>query len=102
MTITGVIVDETVTISITEVCHKYTLSEEALIEMIEHGLFKSPIAIEKNSQLDVTAVRRLESALRLQRDLGVNVPGAVLVLELSDELEQLRNELNFLRRYLAE
>jgi hypothetical protein len=30
--------------------------------------------------------------LRLERDLGINVPGVALVLELLEELEELRRE----------
>ena len=39
-----------------------------------------------------TEVRRARIALRLERDLGINVAGVALVLELLEELEQLRRE----------
>jgi chaperone modulatory protein CbpM len=35
-------------------------------------------------------VRRVRLVVRLQRDLGVNLAGAALVLELMSELELLR------------
>jgi len=35
---------------------------------------------------------RARIALRLERDLGINVPGVALALELLEELEQLRRE----------
>ena len=39
------------------------------------------------------ALRRVRRALRLERDLELNLAGVALALDLMDELEQLRNEL---------
>jgi chaperone modulatory protein CbpM len=36
------------------------------------------------------AVLRLQKAVRLHRDLGINPPGLALVLDLLDEVERLR------------
>ncbi|MBP1152859.1 hypothetical protein JOD69_004728 [Methylocaldum sp. RMAD-M] len=43
-----------------------------------------------NWQFNTAALRRLQTALHLQRDLGVNLPGAALALDLLEELEALR------------
>lgn len=40
------------------------------------------------------SLRRARSAHRLQRDLGLNLAGIALVLDLMDELEVLRAQLN--------
>jgi chaperone modulatory protein CbpM len=42
------------------------------------------------------SIRRVRCALRLERDLGVNVAGAALALDLLDEIEVMRSRL---RRY---
>ena len=36
---------------------------------------------------------RARTALRLQRDLEINLPGVALALELLEELDRLRREL---------
>jgi chaperone modulatory protein CbpM len=41
---------------------------------------------------------RVHRALRLQRDLGVNLEGAAVILELLDQIESLEHELRGLRR----
>jgi len=41
---------------------------------------------------------RVQTTLRLQRDLEVNLAGAVLALELLDEIKQLRQQVAFLQR----
>jgi len=37
-----------------------------------------------------TEIRRVQTAVRLQRDLRINLPGCALALDLLDELEELR------------
>ena len=46
----------------------------------------------------VAAVTRLRRMLRLQSDLGVNLVGAAIILDLVDRLEQVQRELAPLRR----
>ena len=41
---------------------------------------------------------RVHRAARLQRDLGVNLEGAAVILELLDQIESLEHELRSLRR----
>jgi chaperone modulatory protein CbpM len=43
-------------------------------------------------------LRRARTALRLQRDLEINLPGVALALELMEELERLRRELRMGRQ----
>jgi chaperone modulatory protein CbpM len=95
----GVLMDEPTTLSIVEVCRQCNISEDVLLEMLEHGLGHLHAVHLKTLHIDEKTLRRLESASRIQHDLGVNVPGVVLVLELLDELEQLRNELNILQSH---
>ena len=100
--ITGVLVDEHTTISFVDICQNYDISEDMLLEMIEHGLVQQPSATLKVIQVDRDTLSRIQSARRLQDDLGVNVPGAVLALELLDQLEQIRHELQILKRHVHE
>ena len=95
----GVLIEETTTTSFIEVCHKYNIPEELLAEMIEEGLFPNQPRTAEQLALDQKALRRLESAFRLHRDLNINLPGVALVLDLLDEMEQLRNELAILHKH---
>ena len=85
-------------ITITEVCQRYSISESTVQEMVEYGLFQ--IEVTHTTIISSEALRKIESALRLQRDLGINLPGVVLALELIEELETLRSEVQFLHKYL--
>lgn len=99
--ITAVVLsDNTTSISFTELCHMHHMSEDALNDLLEHGLFSHLTSEIKQAAFNQDMLNRLQSARRLQTDLGINSPGVVLVLELRDELEMLRNQLTILRRHV--
>ncbi len=100
MIITGVLIDENMTVSFVEACQKYNLSEELLMEMIEHGLVKPHTEKTKYLSFDQKTIGRIQSARRLQEDLAINLAGVVLVLELLDELEHMRSDLSILQRHV--
>jgi chaperone modulatory protein CbpM len=95
----GLLIEETTTFSFIEVCHKYNIPKQLLIEMVEQGLFPNQPTDPDQIALDQKALRRIESAFRLHTDLGVNLPGVALVLELLEEIQKMRNELNILHKH---
>ncbi len=100
--VTAELMDEnTLMISFTEVIYQYHIPEELLIELLEHGLFNEITLPIKQLTFNPPMLKRIQSAQRLQDDLNINSPGVVLVLELHDELEALRRELDILRRYIG-
>ena len=80
-------------------CNKYHISEDLLSEMVEQGLFPNQPAESKQIALDQRAQRKMESAFRLHRDLGINLQGVALALELLEEMEKMREELAILRKH---
>ncbi len=92
--------DDKATISFIQVCQTYHISEAMLVDLLEHGLFHDVTQPIKKVEFNPPMLNRIQSARRLQEDLGVNLPGVVLVLELRDELEQMRHELEILRRHV--
>ena len=95
----GVLIEENTTFSFKEVCHKYNIPEELLIEMIEQGLFPNQPTQKEHITYDSKSLKRIESAFRLHKDLGVNMPGVALALELLDEIEHMHCELTILRKH---
>ena len=96
----GILMDETTTIAVSQVCEKYGISEALLQEMVEHGLFDEQTMHSKSIHINEQTLSRIQSACRLQEDLELNLPGVVLVLELLEELERMRDELIILRRHV--
>lgn len=97
--LTAVLVEDTTTFSFVEVCQKYHIPKELLREMIEQGFFDIQSSAEEQLSLDQQALRRMEAAFRLHRDLGINLPGVALALDLLEELEKMRSELDILRKH---
>lgn len=95
----GVLIEETTTISFHGVCQKYNIPGELLSEMIEQGLFPNQCIDKEQIALDQKALRRLEAALRLHKDLGINLPGVALALDLLEEIEKMRQELEILHKH---
>lgn len=100
--ITSVLIDEKNTVSFVEICQQYPRAKDALIDLLEHGLIQSLVhASLEQAMFDGPMVHRLQKAMRLQHDLGVNTPGVVLAMELLDELDKLRHEMDILQRHIG-
>lgn len=96
---TGVLIEESTTYSFSEVCHDYNISQQLLLELIEQGLLPNQPAEVKNRILTQRELRRVQSALRLHQDLGINPPGVTLVIELLEKIEEMNQELDILRKH---
>lgn len=96
--IAGVLLDESAIFSIVEVCQYCHLSEDVLMEWIAQGLLGEQYHAKQTIQFNAQMLDRVRTAHRLQHDLEVNLQGAILALELMDEMDNLRNELAILKR----
>lgn len=95
-----IVLDEEVHLTFIEICEQLNLPENVLEELIDHGLLQevAEVEIKQSTTFDAAQLARIQTALRLGHDLGINIPGVVLALELLDEIEQLRQELSILKR----
>jgi chaperone modulatory protein CbpM len=76
-----------------------------IVELVEEGVLSvmsvnaAVVAVDVSQwRLPGSALQRARTALRLQRDLEINLPGVALALELLEELEALRRELKAVRQ----
>ncbi|WP_133130385.1 chaperone modulator CbpM [Legionella yabuuchiae] len=98
--IAGILMDDNASVTFIEVCEQYDISEEELIEMVEHGVVEIQANNIKRSTFDYYSLTRIQSALRLKYDLGINTQGVALALELLDQLNALQDELDILKRHV--
>jgi hypothetical protein len=86
----------TIRVSGEALCEATGVSRRALTRMVRLAVLEpvSPGADEYPAD----AVRRLRRLLRLHRDLGVNLVGAAILVDLLDRMEALERELDRLRR----
>jgi len=69
------------------------VDERHIVEFVEEGVLTVVGVNTVEWHFSGAALRRARLALRLERDLELNLAGVALALELMDELEQLRREL---------
>lgn len=90
--ISGTVLDETIRFTLVELCQCAKVKPEHVIEMVDEGVLEPQGESVHNWLFDTKALKRLQTAIRLQQDLGVNLPGSALVLDLLEEMENLRQQ----------
>lgn len=89
----GDLLDEDVELSLAELCRTCELPPERVYEMVQEGIIDPLGRDPARWRFRWVSVRRARCALRLEHDLGVNLAGAALALELLEELDALRVRL---------
>ena len=92
------LVSETDWIAASEMCRLCRLELDAVIELVELGLVSPRGHAPEQWQLPAAALPRLAVAGRLMRDLGINVSGAALAVELLEAQCDLERQIRRLER----
>jgi len=91
--LTGVVFDETTEITVGELCEVCAVEPPLIEKLLLEGII-DPVGGQRDElRFQYTSVRRVRTVLHLQNDLGVNLAGAALALELLDRIEDLRRRL---------
>lgn len=91
--VSGAIFDETSEITVVELCEVCAVDEQTIEELITEGILEPLGDDGKKARLPYSSVRRTRTVVRLQRDLGVNLAGAALAIELLERIDSLRAQL---------
>ena len=90
----GELLDESVELSLVEVCRICDAGEDVIVELVREGIVEPARSAESRWVFSGASVARIQIALRLQQDLQLNLPGAALVIELLEEIDRLRRSLS--------
>lgn len=93
LVISGTLLDETMRFTLVELCQYAKATPELVIEMVDEGVLEPQGASVHTWIFDTRALKRLQIAIRLEHDLGVNPSGSALILDLLEEMEMLRQQL---------
>lgn len=97
------VVEQTTTFTLRELCEQSGVHAEYVIKLVSYGVIEpveEPAAPEWT--FDLESLARLRKAQRLQRDLKLNVPGLAVSLELLDDVQQLRREVERLKQQVRQ
>jgi len=92
LVLTGTVIEDD-SLTLGQLCRACGAHADWIISLVEESIIEpkgEDIALWRFSGASLVRAR---SALRLQRDLGVNLAGIALVLDLIEELERLRTQL---------
>ena len=93
---------KTVYYSIGQVAESYDIHQQTLRQYERHGLI-TPSRTEGNTRLYCDEdLEQLEIILNLTRELGVNLAGVEIVLNMRGKMEEMQHQLDALIRYLQE
>ncbi|MEJ2609655.1 MAG: chaperone modulator CbpM [Candidatus Thiodiazotropha sp.] len=97
--LTGIIVEESTEFTLGELSHACGKSAEWILALVEEGVIEPVGGDQTHWNFPGHCLRRVQIIQRLESDLGLNLAGAALALELLDEMEALRNRIAVLERY---
>ncbi len=87
------ILDEATEVTLADLTRTCRVHAEWVMELVEEGVLEPVQAGGPQWRFAATSVVRVQKAQRLQRDLGVNLPGIALALELLDRIDALEARL---------
>ena len=91
--LSGDLIDSDLEFTVDELCRSCTLEIDHVVAFVQEGILEPRGQDRRQWRFEVGSIRRVRTALRLQRDLGVNLAGAALALELLDRIAELEARL---------
>ena len=88
------VLDESLQLSIGDMSRLCSIQRKVIIDMVQFGIVEPKGQGLNNWRFTGHDLVRVRQTLRLQNDLGINLPGAALVIDLLDELNQLRARIS--------
>ena len=90
--LSGSLFDESARLSTGDLSRMCAVDERHIVEFVEEGVLHV-VDVSTEWRFTGEALRRARLALRLERDLELNLAGVALAIELIEEISQLRREL---------
>lgn len=87
------ILDERRRFSLDDLCGLCRVDSAFVFDLIAEGVLHPEGDDPRFWQFSGTSVKRVQTAIRLKRDLDINLPGVALILDLLEELEELRRQI---------
>jgi chaperone modulatory protein CbpM len=92
--IEGSIVEHDVHMTIVELAQATQTPEDLIMAWVSEGVLSPAGASPQDWRFSGNSLQRAKTAARLMHDLELNLPGVALALNLLEELDMLRSQLN--------
>jgi chaperone modulatory protein CbpM len=91
--VSSVVVDDLHEMTLDDICIACQVERAVIVELVDEGVVKPSASRGGSWCFSAANLPRIARALRLQRDLELNVAGVAFVLDLLNEIESLRKQL---------
>lgn len=93
------IVEESLHMTLFELCHASQASEEMITSLVLEGVLEPSGQQPQEWQFGGASLRRAKLAQHLSEELEINTPGVALALDLLERIDMLQARLTRLSRY---
>lgn len=87
------ILEEQTDLTLADLCRACATQDDVIMALVDEGVLTPMGHTPDYWRFTGLHLHRASVAVRLQRDLGINLAGAALALHLMDEMETLRAQL---------
>ena len=85
----GQVLEENDLVSLADLCRSCTVETKTITTLVAEGILDPMGSDVDHWCFTVGSLRRVKTVIHLQRDLGVNLAGAALALDLLDRIAKL-------------
>ena len=89
ITLTGEVLEESDLVSLADLCRSCTVETQTITTRVAEGILDPAGEDVEHWRFTIGSLRRVKTVIHLQRDLGVNLAGAALALELLDRIAEM-------------
>lgn len=87
------VLEEQTDLTLADLCRSCATADDVIMALVDEGVLTPMGQTPDDWRFTGLHVHRASVAVRLQRDLGINLAGAALALHLMDEMDALRAQL---------
>ena len=91
--IQGIVLDERTRLSLAELSRACRVHADWIVSLVDEGILQPEGGDMAQWRFTSICLRRAQCVRRVQRDLGVNLAGAALALDLLEEVAELQGKL---------
>jgi chaperone modulatory protein CbpM len=91
--VTAEVLDDSSPVTVAELCSACGVDATLIVEMVDYGILEPTGPEPTDWVFRAASLRRVFTVARLQRDLGVNLAGAALAVELLERIALLESRL---------
>ena len=90
------LIDEQTVFTLADLCRSCAVEAEFIEAMVEQGIIEPTGKRGRHWCFAASSLRRTRVTVHLQKDLGVNLAGAALALELMERIDKIESQLRVL------